>query len=827
MDVGIEFSHYRIVEHVGRGGMADVWSARDKRLQRTVAIKTIARDLSQDVEPAKLFEREARTIAQLEHPHILPIYDFGEYDSQLYIVMRYVTGGSLESLLAQGALPIPEAMRYAKAIAAALDYAHSSNVIHLDLKPSNILMDSTQSPYLADFGLATVLGPEGRAANPGYGTLLYMAPEQLTASQIDHRADVYSFAILMFQMFTGELPFDATTSLALKQIQWQEDLPELTKLGEEMADLLTPILRRGTALDVNSRPNRVLELVDAIEAVLAQIGGVERYSVAMDDLDIEIVSGANATVKLGLLADTTQAGQDVMARMEAKDIYNKARRAWIQGRFLLGVTHFMLMNDFYMRADEHNLELDEQGKQMLLRGALEYDTEIDFWWNQLDYDNRRWVALHTVRSENAPARVRAIYRLETLPDSDPPKIPMLVAQALSVETNEQAKRAAIHVLGTRAKLHAGITSGVYRAVTPNSGVTARLLTATTRIGIQLSPADSWREIVYTDDIDELLAHNALDLSMPAIAELAARTVGRIRSLTALKVIAEAQRAGEKGALRALAFVRDEAPSLPPVVSRRGRLYAWLANTWRRMTDNPLHNVWRFVFALLGGALAMGAHVFITFRSEAIFNADRWGKTISIGLTFGMFVATLVFVAGEFSSRVRGFWPWWARVALSSVVGLVWGTLSWGAFTWFFFNYIPDWGVMAFAGLGLALGFVLAAALNLRSWAAVVVTTIAIYIPIYVMFQYYWTGELLMPVPLSQDVLLNPVAVLYYDYPEQIYTVALPVALLIAIGGHAQSLWQDGRDLMQRLRRRVKHQKTEIEHPASAKLAPPPDAQASG
>ncbi len=803
MDVGVEFSQYRIVEHIGRGGMADVWSARDKRLQRTVAIKTIARDLSQDVEPVKLFEQEARTIAQLEHPHILPIYDFGEYENQLYIAMRYVTGGSLESLLARGALPIPEAMRYAKAIAGALDYAHANSVIHLDLKPSNILMDSTSSPYLADFGLATVLGPEGRAANPGYGTLLYMAPEQLTASVLDHRVDIYSFAILLFQMFTGELPFDATTSLALKQIQWQEDLPELTSLGEEMAELLTPILRRGTALDANSRPNRVMELVTEIEEMLAQFSGVERFSAEIDDLEAVGFDGG-ATAHLGLRATSTQAGQDVMARMEARDIYSKARRAWIQGRFLLGVTHFMLMNDYYMRAAEHGLELDEQGRQMLLRGALEYDTEIDFWWNELDNDNRRWVALHAVRSENAPARARALYRLETLPDSDPPKIPMLVAQALSVETNEPAKRAAIQVLGTRAKLHAGITSGVYPVVdTPPSGVTARLLTATTRIGIQLTPPDAWRDVVYTDDIDELLAHNALDQDMPAIAELAARTIGRIRSLTALRVIAAAQRGGEPGALRALAFVRDEAPFLPPVVSPRGRLYAWLANTWRRMTDNPLQNVWRFVFALIGGTLAMGAHVFITFRSEVIFNADRWGKTISIGLTFGMFIATLVFVAGEFSSRVRGFWPLWARVLLSLVVGTIWGTLSWGAFTWFFFNYVPDWGVMAFAGLGLTLGFVLAAALNLRGWAAVIVTTILTYIPLYVMFQYYWTGELLLPVPLNAESLVNPLAVLYYDAPEQIFTVALPVALLIAIGGHARALGQDAQDALHRLRARLK------------------------
>ncbi len=240
MDIGSEFSHYKVIEHIGRGGMADVWSARDKRLNRTVAIKTIARDLSQDngVEPIKLFEREAQTIAQLEHPHILPIYDFGEHEGQLYIAMRYVTGGSLEHMLVDGPMTTDMVVRQARNIASALDYAHANHVIHLDLKPSNILMDSNESPYLADFGLATVLGPEGRAANPGYGTLLYMAPEQLTAGELDHRADIYSFAILVFQMLTGELPFDATTSLALKQLQTQEDLPEAEKMGSELAEVL-------------------------------------------------------------------------------------------------------------------------------------------------------------------------------------------------------------------------------------------------------------------------------------------------------------------------------------------------------------------------------------------------------------------------------------------------------------------------------------------------------------------------------------------------------------------------------------------------------------
>ncbi|MCA9902632.1 MAG: protein kinase, partial [Anaerolineae bacterium] len=120
MDVGVEFSYYRVIEHIGRGGMADVWSARDKRLNRVVAIKTVARDLSLDTDPVKMFEQEARTIAALEHPHILPIYDFGEYDRQLYIAMRYVAGGSLEDVLHQGPMPVDEALHMARSIGTAL-----------------------------------------------------------------------------------------------------------------------------------------------------------------------------------------------------------------------------------------------------------------------------------------------------------------------------------------------------------------------------------------------------------------------------------------------------------------------------------------------------------------------------------------------------------------------------------------------------------------------------------------------------------------------------------------------------------------------------------
>jgi len=160
-------------------------------------------------------------VAQLEHPHILPIYDFGEYESQLYIVMRYVTGGSLEDLIASGPMDLSHAFPHVQAIASALDFAHARNVIHLDLKPSNILLDTDQTSYLADFGLAAVLRADGTAQNPGYGTLLYMSPEQLTSGELDHRADIYAFGILIYQMLTAELPLGTITSLALRQLQNQ------------------------------------------------------------------------------------------------------------------------------------------------------------------------------------------------------------------------------------------------------------------------------------------------------------------------------------------------------------------------------------------------------------------------------------------------------------------------------------------------------------------------------------------------------------------------------------------------------------------------------
>ncbi len=773
MDVGVEINQYVVVEHIGRGGMADVWSARDKRLNRTVAIKTVARDLATDDDPVELFEREARTIATLEHPHILPIYDFGSFEGQLYIVMRYVTGGSLESLVADGPLSMPEALRIGRAVGGALDYAHTNNVIHLDIKPSNILLDSNQSPYLADFGLATVTDPEGRAVNPGYGTLLYMAPEQLTAAELDHRADIYSFTILMFHLVTGELPFDATTSLALKQLQFQEDLPDLDKVREGLPLALTPVLRRGTSLNPAMRPSSVGQLMNELEQVLnpqpVTVGVPDEMLIFDPDDNTTTLNGETADLH-DLMAAFSPAD---MAKQEAVDLYQRARRAWAhgQGRFLLGITHFMLISDYYTKAAENDLELDYGGRQMLLRGALEYDHEVDYWWSTLDDENRRWVALHAVRSDNAPARVRALYRLETLPDSDPPRIPGVIAQGLQVEQDEAAKRAAVHVLATRAQL--------WKYNPHRSGeMDGSMLTTRRRLNIQLSAPSIWRNVVYAEEIDELLATVALDWEYPAVAEQAARTIGRIRSLHAANFVAEKQRQRQAGALRTLALIRDEVPYLPAAVSPQARFYAWLSNTARRLTVDPMGMVWRFVFGFLGGFIAMSLYAWVNLSGGFVLINEVTGRAISTGITFGVFIGFVVMLAGEFPLRLQGFWPWWARLLASVLLGTVAGALTWTVYTWLLlYNVITqqDIPTLIIGGFGTALGFALAGTFKLHAGLSALLSTAILFG--FIAFSFYR---------------LTP-PFLYFTSAADVLPQGLMVTLAIVLGGFTPMLgsnvWQ--------------------------------------
>ncbi|MEK7327199.1 MAG: serine/threonine-protein kinase, partial [Chloroflexota bacterium] len=207
-----KFGRYEIERELGRGGMAVVYLARDPYVKRQVAVKVLPHQFTSDPQFRARFQREAEIIAALEHPHIVPIYDYGEQDEQLFLVMRYMTGGSLADHVRRGPLSTTEIARIVPPLASALDKAHARGIIHRDLKPGNILFDGDGEPYISDFGIAKLTqGSTMLSGSALVGTPVYMSPEQWRGEAVDGRSDIYALGGMLYEMLSGRLPYEAST----------------------------------------------------------------------------------------------------------------------------------------------------------------------------------------------------------------------------------------------------------------------------------------------------------------------------------------------------------------------------------------------------------------------------------------------------------------------------------------------------------------------------------------------------------------------------------------------------------------------------------------
>src|SRR5689334_16227728 len=227
--IGQRIYNYEITSVLGKGGMAIVYRARQLNIQREVAIKIIKPDLSQTDDLIRRFEREANTVASLSHPHILKLFDFGQFEGMLYLVMDLMPGGTLADKIRATPLSPEQAARLLDQIANALDYAHSQGLIHRDLKPQNILLDKQGNAHLTDFGIAKVLTETTGFTQTGVaiGTPAYMSPEQWQDHALDARADVYALGIMLYEMLTGQLPFMAETPASLMYRHLQDRPPSV------------------------------------------------------------------------------------------------------------------------------------------------------------------------------------------------------------------------------------------------------------------------------------------------------------------------------------------------------------------------------------------------------------------------------------------------------------------------------------------------------------------------------------------------------------------------------------------------------------------------
>ena len=282
--IGKTLGPYRILEQIGVGGMATVYKAYQPSMDRDVAIKILPHYLSQDAEFAKRFQREARAIARLEHAHILPVYDYGEADDITYIAMRYVQAGTLKERIARGPLPLDEINRLVGQIGSALDYAHRLGIIHRDVKPSNVLIDDQGNTYLTDFGLARMMESSQQltASGVGVGTPAYMSPEQGQGIKVDHRSDIYSLGVVLYEMVTGHVPYEAETPMGVVLKHISDPLPLPRKLAPNVPEGVEKVILRALAKDPAHRFQTACEMVEALNLAVRKAAPEPARPVAVE-----------------------------------------------------------------------------------------------------------------------------------------------------------------------------------------------------------------------------------------------------------------------------------------------------------------------------------------------------------------------------------------------------------------------------------------------------------------------------------------------------------------------------------------------------------------
>jgi len=262
----VNIGRYAIKSEIARGGMAAVYLAFDPYVKREVAIKLLPANLTENTTFRTRFEREAQTVAALEFPAIVPVYDFGEESGQPFLVMRYMPGGSLAEKIKAGPLSLSEVSRIYTRLSPALDHVHAQGIIHRDLKPANILFDSYNNAYLSDFGIAHIAAGTAALTGEGMvGTPAYMSPEQARGDKdIQGLSDIYSLGAILFEALTGRQPYEATTPLAVAIKHMSEPIPRLAELNADLPYQCQAVIDKAMAKEPRQRYHTAASLAQEL-----------------------------------------------------------------------------------------------------------------------------------------------------------------------------------------------------------------------------------------------------------------------------------------------------------------------------------------------------------------------------------------------------------------------------------------------------------------------------------------------------------------------------------------------------------------------------------
>jgi class 3 adenylate cyclase len=283
--VGSDVGDFRIERRLASSGSGDVYLAYDLRLMRKVALKVLTPTLAEDPAFRERFFRSSLATAALEHPNVIPVYDVGEADGGVYMAMRYIAGGSLRERLREGPLEPGEALALMRQVAAALDAAHARRLVHRDVKPENVLVDSTGTAYLVDFFVAVLSAEDAESTN--VGSLPYMAPELCRGEEVDERADLYALGCMLFECLAGTPPYGGE-GVATLEAHAHHAVPKISLIRPDLPHSLDTVFENALAKDRSARYESATVLVDALAGALGRRGvPVESGIVTFMFTDIE------------------------------------------------------------------------------------------------------------------------------------------------------------------------------------------------------------------------------------------------------------------------------------------------------------------------------------------------------------------------------------------------------------------------------------------------------------------------------------------------------------------------------------------------------------
>ena len=267
--IGRTISHYKILEKIGEGGMGVVYKAEDTKLRRTVALKFLPSELTQDAEAKQRFLHEARAAAALNHANIVTVYEINEHEGQTYIAMEYIEGRTLKEIT-HGPLPLAQVLDIAQQIARGLAAAHAKGIVHRDIKPANIFITSDNTVKILDFGIAKLAGGETKLTKTGttMGTAAYMSPEQTTGKEVDQRTDIWSLGVILYEMLAGETPFKGEYMQAVVYAILNEEPKPLAKIRPDMPVGLESVIGRALAKNPKDRYQSMNDLAANLKAAV-------------------------------------------------------------------------------------------------------------------------------------------------------------------------------------------------------------------------------------------------------------------------------------------------------------------------------------------------------------------------------------------------------------------------------------------------------------------------------------------------------------------------------------------------------------------------------